>query len=134
MVEIVKRRNDKEQPEESLDTRDADDSALHCNREAEHNTCYPFDVMHLLFATHMQMVRSKLFILLLCGGKPPNLQRLFQKISKKQPLLTGEKRKLDRGIKYYMTLLSPWTLQQSANTISTNGASSNARHNLLGLL
>ena len=114
IVEIVKRRNDKEQPEKSLDTGDADDSALHYNRESERNTCYPFDVMHLLFATHMQMVRSKLFIPLLCGGKPPNLQRLFQKISKKQPLLTGEKRKLDRGIKYYMTLLSPWTLQQSA--------------------
>ena len=54
MVEIVKRRNDKEQPEESLDTGDAyaDDCALHYNRESERNTCYPFDVMHPLFATH----------------------------------------------------------------------------------
>ena len=38
MVEIVKQRNDKIQPEESLDTGDADDSALHYNRESEHNT------------------------------------------------------------------------------------------------
>ena len=114
MVEIVKRHSDKEQPEESLDTGDADDCALHYNRESERNTRYPFDVMYPLFATHMQMVRRKLFIPLLCGGKPSNLQRLFHKISKKQPLLTGEKRKLDQGIRYYMTLLSPWTLQQSA--------------------
>ena len=73
VVEIIKWCNDKGQPE-SLDTGDADDSALHYNRESERNTRYPFDVMHPLFATHMQMVRNKLFILLLCGGKPSNLQ------------------------------------------------------------
>ena len=118
VIEIVKQCSDKEQSE-SLHTGDADasstavDSALQYDRESERNTCYPFDVMHPLFETHTQMVRTKLFIPLLCGGKPPNLQRLFQKISNKEPLLAREKHKLDRGIKYYMTLLSPWTLQQS---------------------
>ena len=79
VVEIVKRRSDKEQPEESLDTGDTDDSALHYNRESERNTLYPFDVMHPLFATHRQMVRSKLFIPLLCGGKLQTSNNFFIK-------------------------------------------------------
>ena len=75
-IEIVKQRSDKEQSE-SLHTGNADasstavDSVLQYDHESEHNTCYPFDVMHPLFETHTQMVRTKLFIPLLCGG---NLQ------------------------------------------------------------
>ena len=123
VIEIVKQRSDKEQSE-SLHTGNADasstevDSALQYDRESERNTCYPFDVMHPLFETHTQMVRTKLFIPLLCGEKPPNLQQLFHKIRNKQPLLAEDKCKLDRG----------------NNRTSTNVAASNAWHNLLGLL
>jgi hypothetical protein len=52
--------------------------------------CYPFDVMHPLFATHMQMVRSKLFIPLLCGGKPPTT---FSHAQNKQETATLDRRK-----------------------------------------
>ena len=94
------------------------DSELQYDYESEHNTCHPFDVMHPLFETHTQMVRTKLFIPLLCGGKLPNLQQVYQKIRNKQPLLAGEKHKLDRGIKYCMNLLSLWTLQQSTTQLA----------------
>ena len=86
----------------------------HCNIIMSQNATRAILLMLCIHCLrHTQMVHTKLYIPLMCGGKPPNLQQLFQKISNKKPLFAGEKHKLNVDIKYYMTLLSPWTLQQS---------------------
>ena len=84
IIEIVKQRSDKEQSK-SLHTGDADasstavDSVLQYDRESEHNTGYPFDVMHPLFDTNTQMVCTKLFTPLLCGGNLQISKDFFRK-------------------------------------------------------
>jgi len=75
------------------------------------NTCFEFGPAHPLFLTHTQRIRSKQFIPVLAGGPPPSFRYLDRPDRSFAEANETARKELQRAARYFLTLLSPWTLQ-----------------------
>jgi hypothetical protein len=76
------------------------------------NTRYDFGTGHPLYSTHEQCMRSKHFIPGIAGGRPPDFC-ILDHAKDDIPFTKKQVTILNESALFYMTILSPWTLQQN---------------------
>ena len=75
------------------------------------NMTYNFHSCHPLAKTHLQQVRSKMYIAVLAGGPPPEMKVFDEYITELSDLSSKTRNTVTNAARFYLTLLSPWTLQ-----------------------
>ena len=68
-----------------------------------------------MYKTHVQKIRSKFYIPLLAGSQPPNINFFNVNNTTFSTLSESNQAEARRCALYYMTLLTPWTLQTNLN-------------------
>ena len=86
-----------------------------------HSMTYDFHSCHPLAKTHLQQVRSKMYIAVLAGGPPPEMQIFDEDITDLTQLSTKTRNSVANAARYYLTLLSPWTLQENNKSTRSLG-------------
>ena len=104
LIQVIEKKGDKRVSFES--EHDVEKQETKYKTRVQNKT-HAFHSCHPLARTHLQQVRSKMYIAVLAGGTTPEMVIFDEEITNLNDLTKKTRTSLTYAARYYMTLLSP---------------------------
>ena len=117
IIEVIQKRKDADEEDNDEANENEDDGNDNGKVKAARrprSTLFAFGQHHPLHDSHTQRIRSKFLVPLLTGMPPPRLKQLDCTTLGYSNSTDSGKAELEKGARFYLILLSPWTLQSAA--------------------